>query len=94
MFFIRIMTNLLLSAFLSAGFAGLAAISTTVLIERCGGVVGGILGYQSSLQSQNYSTMPTTVVPASIGIAYNSKENSEFGRAMFTVASAMVIYTL
>ena len=49
----------------SALFAGFVAICVTVAIEKFGGVVGGILG-----------TIPTTIVPAAIGI-YLSADNSD-----------------
>ena len=41
----------------AAAFAGLVAVGVTVAIERLGGRVGGLLG-----------TLPTTIVPASLGI--------------------------
>ena len=51
------MSSLELSAILiPALFAGLVAILATVVIERGGGALGGII------------TLPTTIVPASIGI--------------------------
>ena len=40
--------------------AGLVAIGATVAIERFGGRIGGLL-----------ATVPTTIVPASIGMAYS-----------------------
>ena len=42
----------------AALMAGIVATTVTVLIEKYGGVVGGILG-----------TIPTTIIPASIGMA-------------------------
>ena len=44
------------SIVLSSLMAGLVAILATVFIERLGGAIGGII------------TLPTTIVPASIGI--------------------------
>ncbi|MCB9524190.1 MAG: hypothetical protein H6702_12600 [Myxococcales bacterium] len=49
--------DLLQIALPAAAFAGLVAIGVTVAIERLGGRVGGLLG-----------TLPTTIVPASLGI--------------------------
>jgi hypothetical protein len=46
------------TAFGSAIFAGLVAIGVTRAIEKFGGLIGGVL-----------ATLPTTVVPASIGVA-------------------------
>ena len=43
---------------LAALMAGIVATAVTVLIEKYGGVIGGILG-----------TIPTTIIPASIGMA-------------------------
>ena len=38
--------------------AAFAAIGVTLVIEKCGGIVGGVIG-----------TLPTTIVPASLGVA-------------------------
>ncbi len=59
---------------LSSVMAGLVAILATVLIERRGGAIGGII------------TLPTTIVPASIGIWIGVSGDSE----LFTAAMAMV----
>ena len=53
------MTAVLLSAVLSA----VVAIAVTLVIERWGGRIGGVLG-----------TIPTTIVPAGIGLALASDE--------------------
>lgn len=58
---------------LSALFAGLVAILVTVAIERWGGLIGGILG-----------TLPTTIVPATIGMMV------EGGEANLATSLAMV----
>jgi hypothetical protein len=55
------LTSLATVALTSGLFAGLVAIGVTMAIERWGGVVGGFLG-----------TLPTTIVPAAIGIAAGS----------------------
>jgi hypothetical protein len=47
-----------LTALGSAIFSGLVAILVTIGVEKCGGVVGGVL-----------ATVPSTIVPASIGWA-------------------------
>lgn len=52
-----------MSIVLPALFAGLVAIAVTLAIERFGGRVGGLLG-----------TLPTTIVPSSIGMAANDPE--------------------
>ena len=58
---------------LAALMAGIVATTVTVLIEKYGGVVGGILG-----------TIPTTIIPASIGMA------SEGGNEALIVSLAIV----
>ena len=54
-----VLTAVLLSAVLSA----VVAIAVTLVIERWGGRIGGVLG-----------TIPTTIVPAGIGLALASDE--------------------
>jgi hypothetical protein len=56
---------------LPALFAGLVAILATVAVERLGGVSGGVL-----------SSIPTTIVPAAIGIFQRSADTDSFRRAM------------
>jgi hypothetical protein len=58
---------------LAALMAGVVATTVTVLIEKYGGVLGGILG-----------TIPTTIIPASIGIA------SEGGNDALIISLAIV----
>ena len=62
------------SIILSSLMAGLVAILATVLIERRGGAIGGII------------TLPTTIVPASIGIWIGVNANL----VSFTAAMSMV----
>jgi hypothetical protein len=69
----------LLSILIPALLAGLVAVLATVAIERWGGVVGGLLG-----------TLPTTIVPASIGIAGNT-DAAGFADAMYAVPVGMLI---
>lgn len=54
------------------------AVGVTVAIERFGGRVGGLLG-----------TLPTTIVPASIGIFAESPDPEAFVRAMDAVPAGM-----
>lgn len=56
---------------LPALFAGVVAILATVAVERLGGVAGGVL-----------SSIPTTIVPAAIGIFQRSGDPDAFRRAM------------
>lgn len=65
----------------SAVLSGLVAIFVTLAIERFGGVVGGLLG-----------TLPTTIVPASLGIGWPSDGTSPvFVAAMAAVPVGMLI---
>jgi hypothetical protein len=52
-------------------FAGVVAILATVAVERLGGVSGGVL-----------SSIPTTIVPAAIGIFHRSADTDSFRRSM------------
>ena len=54
----------MLTILLSAIFAGIVAVFVTVAIEKWGGIIGGILG-----------TLPTTIIPATIGIYAESGED-------------------
>lgn len=58
--------------------AAVAATIVTVLIERCGGLVGGVLG-----------TTPSTILPAAIGIAAATTNPDMLRAAMYTVPLAM-----
>ncbi len=68
------------SVLLSAGFAGLVAIGATLAIERWGGRLGGILG-----------TLPTTIVPASLGIAAAAPTDAAFRDALLSVPAGMLL---
>jgi len=59
----------------AAIFAGVVAIAVTLLIEKYGGAVGGILG-----------TVPTTIVPAAAGIALASNNYSDLNTSLAIVA--------
>lgn len=61
-------------------FAGLVAVGATVAIERWGGVIGGLLG-----------TLPTTVVPASLGIWAASSDPTTFAAAMGAIPVGMLV---
>lgn len=74
------MSSLELSAILlPALFAGLVAILATVVIERGGGALGGII------------TLPTTIVPASIGIWGGVSGIEPFTHAMSMVPIGMLL---
>ncbi len=68
--------NILLSAF----FAGLVAILATVVIEKYGGIIGGIIG-----------TVPTTIVPAAAFIWIADTNQSSFESSMGMVPVGMLL---
>lgn len=70
-----------MSIFVPALFAGLVAIAVTVAIERLGGRLGGLLG-----------TLPTTIVPASLGLLANEPE--VFRQAMNLAPAGMLLNAL
>jgi len=65
---------------LPAALAGLVAVAATLAIERWGGVVGGLLG-----------SLPTTIVPASLGIWATSADRAAFADAMGAVGPGMFL---
>lgn len=65
---------------LPALFAALVAIGATVAIERFGGKLGGLL-----------STLPTTIVPAALGIYAQSADAEAFRAAMYVTPAGMLI---
>lgn len=65
---------------ISALVAGVAAILVTVSIERWGGLHGGVL-----------ATVPSTIVPASIGIWLAIGDQSEFRSAMGIVPIGLIL---
>ena len=71
--------QLLMNALYSGIFAGVVAIGATVALERLGGVLGGIL-----------ATIPTTIVPASIGFWLNS-DGAGFRAALYAVPLGMLL---
>lgn len=66
-----------------AALAGLAAIGVTVAIERLGGRLGGLIG-----------TLPSTIVPASIGIAQQSATVLDFQAALYITPAGMFLNAL
>ncbi|KAL6070113.1 Membrane transporter protein [Balamuthia mandrillaris] len=66
--------EVVLNIALSSVFAGLAAVGVTVAIERFGGTVGGVIG-----------TLPSTVVPASIGLALRTSSLDDLQEALYAV---------
>lgn len=64
----------------TALFAGLVAILATVAIERFGGKLGGVL-----------ATLPTTIIPASLGFWYLSESKGDFTVAMWSVPIGMLL---
>ncbi len=65
---------------LSALFAGLVAIFATIVIEKYGGIVGGIIG-----------TVPTTIVPAAAFIWIADSNQSSFESSMGMVPVGMLL---
>ena len=68
-----------MNALFSGLFAGVVAVGATVALERFGGVLGGIL-----------ATIPTTIVPASIGFWLNS-DGEGFRAALYAVPLGMLL---
>ena len=68
------------SALLSALYAGLVAIGATVAIERLGGRLGGLLG-----------SVPTTIIPASLGFWWTAGNRDIFQDALFAVPAGMMV---
>lgn len=65
---------------LPAMFAGLVAIFSTIAVERLGGMVGGVL-----------SSIPTTIVPAAIGLWGDGGDPDGFRRAMAFVPVGILL---
>ena len=61
-------------------FAGFVAILATVVVERFGGSLGGVL-----------SSLPTTIVPAAIGIFGRDSDPDQFRRAMSFVPVGILL---
>jgi hypothetical protein len=60
--------------------AGAIAIGVTVAVERWGGRIGGLLG-----------TLPSTVIPASLGILAESSTTLDFQAAMYATPVGMLV---
>ena len=74
------MLEFLHQAWWPALLAGVVAIGVTMAIERWGGTLGGLLG-----------TLPTTIVPASLGIHATAPSTSAFVAAMCAVPAGMLL---
>ncbi|TNF34719.1 MAG: hypothetical protein EP329_06950, partial [Deltaproteobacteria bacterium] len=74
------MVPVLENAVPAAIFAGVVATGVTVAIERFGGRLGGLLG-----------TLPTTVVPASLGIWAQTGGGEVFTAAMDATPLGMLV---
>lgn len=72
-----------LAAVPPAALAAVVAIASTRAIERWGGRTGGVL-----------ATIPTTIVPASLGIALAGGPPEDHARAMFAVPAGMLLNAL
>lgn len=72
--------NPILVALASAAFAGAVAVAVTRAIEKWGGVVGGFLG-----------TLPTTIIPAAIGMQATLPREESFADAMFVTPAGMIL---
>ena len=70
------------SIIIPAVFAGLIAIISTVFVERAGGAIGGVI------------TLPTTIVPASLGIWSEVGSEESFSAAMSIVPVGMLLNLL
>lgn len=77
------MSSVLENALWAALFAGIVATAVTVAIERFGGRVGGLLG-----------TLPTTIVPASVGIWVQTDNHEAFQAAMDATPAGMLVDAL
>ncbi len=69
----------ILNTITAALFAGFVAIAVTLLIERYGGAIGGILG-----------TIPTTIVPAAAGMALATND-TDLNISLAIVPAGMLI---
>ncbi|MEC7752000.1 MAG: hypothetical protein VX405_10890 [Myxococcota bacterium] len=66
-------------ALIAGAFAGGLAVAITVMIERWGGRVGGVLG-----------TIPSTIIPASVGL-YAGGDPVAFAEAMDSSCAGMLV---
>lgn len=65
---------------MTAVFAGTIAVLATIAIERFGGKLGGVL-----------ATLPTTIIPASLGFWYLSPSHEAFMIALWSVPIGMLL---
>jgi len=75
--------DILVRALPMAFFAGTVAIGATMAIERWGGTLGGLLG-----------TIPSTIVPASLGLFSQSPNVEAYTEAMDLVPAGMLLNVL
>ncbi|MDP6932580.1 MAG: hypothetical protein QGG40_06660, partial [Myxococcota bacterium] len=68
------------TAIASGLFAGVVAVGVTLAIERWGGRLGGLVG-----------TLPSTIVPAAMGIAAEATDHQAFRAAMFATPVGMLV---
>jgi len=80
---VDLLPALLTTASGAAIFAGFAAVGVTLAVERFGGRIGGLVG-----------TLPTTIVPASIGMAIESPDIDAFRSAMYATPVGMLVNAL
>lgn len=73
----------MLTTFFSAFFAACVAILATISIEKLGGKLGGLL-----------SSIPSTIVPASLGFWYSASEVVDFQASLMTVSLGMFVNAL
>jgi len=67
-------SELIIDAAVPAALAGCVAVAATVLVERLGGRIGGLL-----------SSVPTTIVPAAIALHSRCEDPNDFATAMTLV---------
>ncbi len=72
--------HVLVALVLPAAFAGIVAVLSTIAVERLGGTLGGVL-----------SSIPTTIVPAAIGIWGAGDDVDGFRRAMAFVPIGILL---
>ena len=73
----------MLTTIFSALFAAFVAILATISIERLGGKLGGLI-----------SSIPSTIVPASLGFWYSAPDLIDFQASLMTVSLGMFVNAL
>lgn len=72
-----------ITAAVSGVFAGGVAVGVTALVERFGGVLGGVAG-----------TMPTTIMAASVGLAISAVSAEQIINSLYSVPSGVLLSSL